>query len=172
MKKALQEFSKSKSDEIYGVKSIEQMLEIYINPDNNIMLINLENPFSKNVKEANAILPFNTKDLAKEAINFLLQEMKNKRNDDRTSIYEAYVSILTKDKSLIETQISNLKEILGKTTDNIPGWVAMAMCNLVLGKQTETKNNLKFFEKASLNIKYYNEFERGLLIYAYVMMMV
>ena len=78
MKKALQEFSKSKSDEIYGVKSIEQMLEIYINPDNNIMLINLENPFSKNVKEANAILPFNTKDLAKEAINFLLQELKIK----------------------------------------------------------------------------------------------
>ena len=98
--------------------------------------------------------------------------MKNRRNDDKTSIYEAYVTILTKDSDLIENQISNLKEILGKTTDNVPGWVAMSMCNLVLGKQTETKNNLKFFERANLNIKYYNEFERGLLIYAYVMMMV
>src|SRR2546428_235288 len=93
--KALQEFSKSKTDEYYGAKCIEQMLEIYINPDNNIMLIDLESPFNHNNKGDS--LNYNTSELNLEAIQFLLKELKIRRNDEKTQVYEAYVGMLLKD---------------------------------------------------------------------------
>jgi tetratricopeptide (TPR) repeat protein len=36
---------------------------------------------------------------------------------------------------------------------------------------TEVKNQLKIMEKITLNIKYYTDYERGFLIWAYLMMM-
>jgi tetratricopeptide (TPR) repeat protein len=162
------EFSKSKTDEQYGAKCIEQMLEIYINPDNNITLIDLGDPF--NGKTSTKMLTYNTKDLNIEAIQFLLKELKTRRNDENTQIYETYVMILLKDPSMIEKSIENLQDILNKNNENIAAWVALAMANLILLKTNEVKTNLKIIEKASLNIKYYNEYERGLLIFAYLMM--
>ncbi len=172
--KALQEFSKSKTDEHYGAKCIEQMLEIYINPDNNILLIDLDSPYNINIndtKNSNGLINFNTKELNLEAIQFLLRELKIRRNDDKTLIYEAYVSILMKDVSLIENMKESLQDILNRDQDNLSAWVAIAVANLVTVKITEVKTNLKIIEKSSLSTKYYTEYERGLLIYAYFMIL-
>ena len=164
------EFSKSKTDENYGAKCIEQMLEIYMNPDNNIMILDLESPFSTNLRTQSNILSFNTKELNLEAIQFLLKELKLRRNDDRTTVYGAYVSMLMRDKTLINKAIEDLQDILSKSQENVSAWVALAIANMILLKTQEVKTNLKFIEKTSLNIKYYNDYERGILIYAYLML--
>lgn len=167
--KALLEFSKSKTDEHYGAKCIQQMLEIYINPDNNIMLINLDSPL--NFKSPGGLLNYNTDDLNLEAIQFLLKELKIRRNDETTQVYEAYVCMLLKDKKLIEKASENLQDMLNRNQENLGAWVALAMINLITLKTNEVKTNLKIIEKATLNIKYYNDYERGLLINAYLMLM-
>lgn len=164
------EFSKSKTDEDYGAKCIEQMLEIYMNPDNNIMILDLESPFSNNLRAQSNILPFNTKDLNLDAIQFLLKELTLRRNDERTTVYEAYVAMLKRDKNLIQKAIGNLQDILTKSQENVSAWVALAIANMITLKTQEVKTNLKFIEKTSLNIKYYNDYERGILIFAYLMM--
>jgi hypothetical protein len=164
------EFSKSKTDEHYGAKCIEQMLEIYINPDNNVMLIDLESPLSQNSKGSDGLLNYNTNDLKLEAIQFLMKELTIRRNDDRTLVFDAYVCMILKDKELIEAACSKLQEIVSKDEENISACVALAMGNLLTMKYNEVKANLKIIEKNSMNIKYYNDFERGLLINAYLNM--
>ena len=113
---------------------------------------------------------FNTKDLNLDAIQFLLKELKLRRNDEKTIVYEAYVSMLMRDKSLIDIAIGNLQDILSKSQENVSAWVALAIANMITLKTQEVKTNLKFIEKTSLNIKYYNDYERGILIYAYLML--
>ncbi len=146
------------------------MLEIYINPDNNIMLLDLENPFSNNLKSSNGLLYYHTKELNLEAIQFLLKELRMRRYDEKTMVYEAYVSMLLKDKNSMEKSVNNLQDILNKNNENISAWVALAMMNLITLKFNEVKTNLRIIEKSSLNIKYYNDYIRGLLIYSYLLL--
>jgi hypothetical protein len=147
------------------------MLEIYINPDNNIMLIDLESPLSQNSKGNNGLLNYNTNDLKLEAIQFLMKELTIRRNDDRTLIFDAYVCMILKDRELIEAACNKLQDIVAKDEENISACVALAMGNLLTTKYNEVKANLRIIEKNSMNIKYFNDYERGLLINAYLNML-
>ena len=168
--KALIEFSRAKTDEEYGTKCVEQMLEIYINPDCDVMLINLDLPWK--AADSRDILNYTTDGLNLDAINFLLHELKTRRDDEKTKVYEAYVAILSKDKNTMALKAKELQEILNKNNkDNLPIWIALIMLNLVMKNNTEVKNQLKIMEKITLNIKYYTDYERGFLIWAYLMMM-
>ena len=167
--KALIEFSKAKTDEDYGTKCLEQILEIYINPDCDVLLIDLDNPFTN--KGDKHLLNYFTNDLNLEAIQFLLRELKIRRDDEKTKVYETYAVILTKDVGKINEKINELLDILNKNKENLSVWIALIMSNLVLKKFTEVKNHLKIMDSIQLNIKYYTDYERGLLILAYLMMM-
>ena len=167
--KALIEFSKAKTDEDYGTKCLEQILEIYINPDCDVMLIDLDNPFTN--KGDKHLLNYFTNDLNLEAIQFLLRELKIRRDDEKTKVYETYAVILTKDVGKINEKINELSDILDKNKENLSVWIALIMSNLVLKKFTDVKTHLKIMDTIQLNIKYYTDYERGLLILAYLMMM-
>jgi len=149
------------------------MLEIYINPDNDILLIDLESPFkTENYSEdSKELISYKTKDLNLKALYFLLKELKMRRNDERTQIYEAYVTILTKQKASINNMIGVLQDILKKNGENLAAWVALAMANIVTLRIGEAKTNLKIVEKANLNMRNHNDYERGLLLNAYLMIM-
>jgi hypothetical protein len=164
--KSLQEFSKSKTDEYYGAKCLEQMLEIYINPDNDILLIDYDNPF-KYEKSSSGLINYRTQGLNMEAITFLLSELKLRRSDERTMVYEAYVAMLSKNKAEIEAASGTLQDILQRNPENLPAWSALASANLILLKVNEVKINLKQVQKAKPSIKYITDYERGYLLDAY-----
>ena len=166
--KALLEFSKAKNDEEYGIKCIEQILEIYMNPDCDILLINLDLPWNqRNIK---GLLNYYTDDIDLDMVNFLLRELKLRRDDDKTKVYEMYGIILSKDPEKINEKIAELKEILDKNSNNLPVYIAYIMGNLILQNYEEFKNGLNILNKLSLNIKYYSDYERGFLIMAYLFM--
>ena len=166
--KALIEFSKAKTDEEYGIKCIEEILEIYINPDCDILLINLDIPW--NQKNSRNLLYYNTDDVNLEAVNFLLRELKLRRDDDRTKVYEMYGIILTKDEDKIKEKIMELKNILSKNNNNLPVYIAYIMGNLIVKNYDEVKNSLNIMNNLTLNIKYYSDYERGFLIMTYLFM--
>ena len=103
-------------------------------------------------------------------INFLLRELKLRRDDDRTKVYEMYGVILSKDPDKINEKISELKEILDKNSNNLPVYIAYILGNLSVKNFEEVKNGLNVMNKLSLNIKYYTDYERGFLIMAYLFM--
>ena len=166
--KALIEFSKAKTDEEYGIKCLEEILEIYINPDCDILLINLDVPW--NQKTSRSLLNYNTDDVNIEAVNFLLRELKLRRDDDRTKVYEMYGTILSKDEDKIKDKISELKNLLSKNSNNLPVYIAYIMGNLVIKNFEEVKNSLNIMNNLTLNIKYYSDYERGFLIMTYLFM--
>ncbi len=154
------------------------MLEIYINPDNDILLIDLVSPYenqkyfdNSSSNNESPLINYKTSELNMRAIYFLLKELKMRRNDEKTQIYEAYVTILTKQKPLINNIIGNLQDIIKKNSENMAAWVALAMANLITLRISEAKTNLKIIEKSTLNMKYYHDYERGLLLNAYLMIM-
>ena len=167
--KALVEFSKAKTDEEYGIKCIEQILEIYINPDCDILLINLDIPW--NQKMSRNLLNYSTEDLNLDAINFLLRELKLRRDDDKTKVYEMYVVILSKEEERIKEKIIELKNILSKNSNNLPVYIAYIMGNLIIKNYEEVKNSLNIMNNLTLNIKYYSDYERGFLIMTYLFML-
>lgn len=168
---ALQEFSKIKTDEYYGVKCIEQMLELYINPDNNILMLELISPYLSKKNKKNGVLEYTTSDINFEAVKFLLKELLIKKDDDRSRLYECWVSLLIRDEEFIIKAIQKLKDIIGRNPENISAWVLLSLANLILNNETEAKTNLKVIENSSVNnIKYYNDVERGYLILAYIAM--
>ena len=167
--KALIEFSKAKTDEEYGIKCIEQILEIYINPDCDILLINLDIPW--NQKFSRNLLNYNTDDVNIDAINFLLRELKLRRDDDKTKVYEMYGIILSKDENKIKEKINELKTILSKNSNNLPVYIAYIMGNLIIKNFEEVKSSLNIMNNLTLNIKYYSDYERGFLIMTYLFML-
>ena len=167
--KALLEFSKAKNDEEYGIKCIEQILEIYMNPDCDILLIDLDLPWNQN--NSKGLLNYNTDDINLDMINFLLRELKLRRDDDKTKVYEMYGIILSKDSDKIIKKIDELKEILDKNNNNLTVYIAYLLGNLIIKNFEEVKNGLSVLNKLTLNIKYYADYERGFLIMAYLFMM-
>lgn len=168
--KALIEFSKAKTDEEYGVKCLEQMLEIYINPDCDVLLINLDLPWLANENKTN-LLNYSTNGLNIEGINFLLRELKTRRDDERTLVFSAYAAIVSKDEEKMKEKSDALQDVLNKNKDNLSAWIALIMLNLVTKKISEVKSQLKIMDSITLNIKFYTDYERGYLILAYLMMM-
>ena len=166
--KALIEFSKAKTDEEYGIKCLEEILEIYINPDCDILLINLDIPW--NQKNSRNLLNYNTDDVNVEAVNFILRELKLRRDDDKTKVYEMYGIILSKEEDKIKAKLSELKNILSKNCNNLPVYIAYIMGNLVIKNFEEVKNGLNIMNNLTLNIKYYSDYERGFLIMTYLFM--
>ena len=108
--KALVEFSKAKTDEDYGIKCIEQILEIYMNPDCDILLVYLDLPWNAK-NDDKPLLNYFTEDLNLDAINFLLRELKTRRDDDRTKVYSTYAAILSKDIDKINKNCGDLQDI-------------------------------------------------------------
>ena len=167
--KALVEFSKAKTDEEYGIKCLEEILEIYINPDCDILLINLDTPW--NQKTSRNLLNYNTDDVNLDAVNFILRELKLRRDDDRTKVYEMYGTILSKDEERIKEKINELQNILSKNQNNLPVYIAYIMGNLIIKNFEEVKNSLNIMNNLTLNIKYYTDYERGFLIMTYLFML-
>lgn len=169
---ALNEFIKIKTDEYYGVKCIEQMLELYINPDNNILLLELGSPFALNSNQkGNDILFYNTSDINFDAVKFLVKELTEKRDDDNSKIYECWARLLVRDQKFVLNVIEKAQDILSKDSENLSAWVLLAFANILIGRESEAKNNLKFLDKPSIsNIRYYSEYERGYLLLAYMSM--
>ena len=60
------------------------MLEIYINPDSDVLLIDLDIPWNA-ANDKGTLINYNTEMLNKDAINFLLRELKTRRDDEITN---------------------------------------------------------------------------------------
>ena len=83
-------------------------------------------------------------------INFLLRELKLRRDDDKTKVYEMYGIILSKDPDKINEKIAELKEILDKNNNNLPVYIAYIMGNLIMQNFEEVKNGLNILNKLSI----------------------
>lgn len=127
--KALRELNFARFDNFYGTSAITNMIEIYLNPANDLI-------YSSILETDYATTPENI-----QAAKELIEELKVKGVD--TSMIETQILIATKQKNNLETASKMLKQILAKNSNYVPGNVNMGLCLFLLKKSSDARNYLK-----------------------------
>lgn len=150
--KALRELNFSRYDNFYGESAIQNMIEIYLNPANDMI-------FSSQLEIDYGTTPDNIS-AAKE----LVEELKGKGVD--TSIIECQILIATKQKQNLEQAQKILKQILQKNSNYVPANVSMGLCLFLLKKSSDARNYLKTVIKNDYQLQYADYFEQAWILMA------
>ena len=150
-KEALFELNKSRTDIIYGVLSLERMIDIYLNPDDDIL--------TGNVKMS----PENI-----TAAESLIEELSSKSNSLKTIVLRAMVNIAKGKKDLIEKSLETLTQIFENNPSYVPGIIAYAVGKQAINRDTDAKSMLRNFTKIPYTVEFAEEFEKGWLMLSQV----
>jgi tetratricopeptide repeat protein 21B len=127
---ALKELNIARFDNFFGESAISNMIEIYLNPLNEMI-------FSSLVEESQYTT---TPDNITAAMQ-LIQELNNRGID--TTMIECNAMIHSKVKANLEAATKKLQAVLTKSKDYVPALVLMALCKFILKKSTDARNFLK-----------------------------
>jgi len=152
---ALQSFNNSRRDGVFGEESINNMVEIYLNPDNEPLWANSENDSIKLPSQSSL-----------KAVGELITELKEKGFNPRIVVYETYSMMITREKRAIESAIQKLQELLNTRKDYVPAIVALATAKLLNKKAPDARNQLKIIAKKVYQPEYAEEYERAWLMLA------
>jgi len=153
-KEALNEFIKAKRSNQFCEESIINMIDIYLNPDQELMYTSLQS--DGGVKQVDI-------ENLKAADN-LVKEFATKSPGPNATIQEAYVSMFTKGK--MDKAIAGLNEIMANKTEYVPAMLAFSIAKSIAGKQTDAKNTLKILAKKPYGNEFSEELERAWLLMA------
>ena len=151
--KALKELNTARFDNQYGKDAHVKMIEIYLNPHNELIWScqNTENVYT----------PTNENIMAAEQ---LIKDLHERSYD--TSFLECYTMIHTKQKNLVERALTNLTEKQQVNKEYVPGLVGMALAKFILKKQSDARNYLKMLQKKPYQSEFADEFENAWLLLA------
>lgn len=126
---ALKELNIARFDSFFGESAISNMIEIYLNPLNEMV-------YSALGETEHSTTTDNLR-----AAQDLIQELNNRGIE--TSVFECKTLIYTKMKANLETAAKKLKETLTKNKEYVPALVNMALSLFLLKKTTDARNYLK-----------------------------
>ena len=150
--KALRELNFARFDNFYGESAIQNMIEIYLNPANDMI-------YSSILETDYGTTPENV-----QAAKELVEELKVKGLD--TSIIECQILIAAKQKAELEQAQKLLKVILQKNSQYVPGNVSMGLCLFILKKSSDARNYLKTVVKNDYQLQYADYFEQAWILMA------
>lgn len=156
-REALTEFYAARKDSEFGTRVLEHMIEIYINPDNEIQLDQVggagpeaDKEFLKSVQSA--------RDLLRE-IPPMSRTMKHQ-------VLECYTQMVTKNKADVEAAIATLGNMIAADKNYVPALLALAEAHLIRKETPKARNHLKRVAKMPYNSDEAEEFERSWLLLA------
>jgi tetratricopeptide repeat protein 21B len=150
---ALEEFFKSKKGNLFAEESIIQMVDLYLNPDQDLLYNSIGESGVK------AITPQNL-----NAADNLIKELKNRGSTTRGIVAEAYVYMFQKNK--MELAQTKLTEILKVTPDYVPALTAFVLMRLIQGKKDEAKKILASINQKNYSHEHGDDIEEAWLLYA------
>jgi len=150
--KALRDLNFARFDNFYGEKAIADMIEIYLNPANDMIFSSIAETDYGTTKE--------NIDNARELTN----ELKVKGLD--TTIVECKILIATKEKQYLEKAQKQLKAIHQKNSNHVPTNVCMGLCLFILKKSSDAKNFLKPVVTSDYQLHFAEYFELAWILMA------
>ena len=149
---ALKELNIARFDAFFGEAAISNMIEIYLNPLNEMIFTSIGEP-------EYTPTPDNIR-----AAQDLIAELNHRGVD--TTIIECNAMIHTKQKANLELASKRLSDLLAKHKDYIPALVSIALCKFVQKKATDARNYLKTCLKNDYQLQFAEYFERAWLLLA------
>ncbi|XP_061734928.1 tetratricopeptide repeat protein 21B isoform X2 [Nerophis ophidion] len=162
---ALRHFNQARKDNDWGQNAIYNMIEIYINPDNDTMggeaFANLDADIGNSTEKQE------TEQVAVRTAERLVKEIKPQTPAGHVQlrILENYCLLVTKLKANIEKALSVFTEI-ASNEDHVPALLAMATAYMMLKQTPRARNQLKRIAKMTWNIVDADEFEKSWLLLA------
>uniref|UniRef100_A0A7N6FE25 Tetratricopeptide repeat domain 21B n=1 Tax=Anabas testudineus TaxID=64144 RepID=A0A7N6FE25_ANATE len=163
---ALRHFNKARKDNDWGQNAVYNMIEIYLNPDNDTMggevFENLDGEIGNSTEKQES------EQLAVRTAEKLLKELKPQTPGGHTQlrILENYCFLATKQKANIEKALTVFTEIANNEKDHIPALLAMATAYMMLKQTPRARNQLKRIAKMNWSIVDADEFEKSWLLLA------
>jgi tetratricopeptide repeat protein 21B len=128
------------------------MIEIYLNPANDLIYSSiLETDYQTTADNIGA---------AKS----LIKELNMKGTD--TSVLECQILIASKEKTNLEAASKQLKNLLAKNSQYVPGNVVMGLCLFLMKKSSDARNYLKTVVKNDYQVQYADYFEQAWILMA------
>ncbi|XP_058478817.1 tetratricopeptide repeat protein 21B [Solea solea] len=163
---ALRHFNKARKDNDWGQNAVYNMIEIYLNPDNDTMggevFENLDGEIGNSTEKQES------EQLAVRTAEKLLKELKPQTAGGHTqlSILQNYCIMATKQKANVERALSIFTEIANNEKDHVPALLAMATAYMMLKQTPRARNQLKRIAKMNWSIVDADEFEKSWLLLA------
>lgn len=151
VKEALEELNKSRTDVVYSVPSLERMIDIYLNPDDDI---------------PSGTIRISMDNLA--AAESLVEELASKSNTLKTLVLRSLINIAKGKKDTTEKALDVLTSIFENNQSYIPAMIAYTVGKQAMSRDSDAKSMLRNFAKFPYTIEYAEEFEKGWLMLAQV----
>ena len=150
--KALRELNFARFDNFYGESAITNMIDIYLNPANDMIFSSIMETDYKTTQDN------------LQAARDLVEELKVKGVD--TSITECMILISSKDPKELATAQKLLKALLQKNSQYVPGNVCMGLCLFIMKKSSDARNYLKTVIKLEYQLQFADYFEQAWILMA------
>lgn len=163
---ALRHFNKARKDNDWGQNAVYNMIEIYLNPDNDTVGGELFETLDGEI--GNSTEKQESEQLAVRTAEKLLKELKPQTQSGHVQlrILENYCLMATKQKANIEKALSVFTDIANNEKDHVPALLAMATAYMMLKQTPRARNQLKRVAKMSWSIADADEFEKSWLLLA------
>uniref|UniRef100_A0A7N8WU19 Tetratricopeptide repeat protein 21B n=1 Tax=Mastacembelus armatus TaxID=205130 RepID=A0A7N8WU19_9TELE len=163
---ALRHFNKARKDNDWGQNAVYNMIEIYLNPDNDTMggevFENLDGDIGNSTEKQES------EQLAVRTAEKLLKEIKPQTAGGHIQlrILENYCLLATKQKGNVEKALNVFTEIANSEKDHMSALLAMATAYMMLKQTPRARNQLKRIAKMNWTIVDADEFEKSWLLLA------
>lgn len=164
--KALNHFNMARIDNDWGQNAVYNMIEISLNPDNNIMGGEVFENLGGETGNSTEKQDFEQAGVTRA--QQLLKEVKPQTPGGHTQlrILENYCLLATKQKANVEKALSVFTEIANNEKDHVPALLALATAYMMLKQTPKARTLLKRIAKMNWSIIEADEFEKSWLLLA------
>ncbi|KAI9362925.1 hypothetical protein DFJ73DRAFT_542372 [Zopfochytrium polystomum] len=162
---ALKEFNLCRRDVEWGEQALYNMIEIFLNPDNDTLGGEALESVTDNAPEI-ADDRDESEFLAVITVDKLQKELPQSPKSLRTQVLECHSWMVTKQKAEIERALSKFTEILNAEKDYVPALLGISIAHMLLKQPPRARNHLKRIAKMDWTVEFADDFERGWLLLA------
>uniref|UniRef100_A0A4W3HT16 Tetratricopeptide repeat domain 21A n=1 Tax=Callorhinchus milii TaxID=7868 RepID=A0A4W3HT16_CALMI len=160
---ALKHFNKARKDSDWGHQAIYSMIQICLNPDNEIIGGNV---FESLDEETRCSERRETDQLAVRTAEKLLKEYhpRTKQGQEQRLLLQNSCLVATNERSNVERALTVLTEMAATKKDHVPALLAIAQACMVLKLVSRARNQLKRITKIDWNSMDAEAFEKSWLL--------
>lgn len=150
---ALKELNTARFDGFYGIDALVLMVEIYLNPHDEIMFSSQEKGLTYTTTPENL-----------RAAESLIEKLQMRNYD--TTILECYGMMQTNKKENVEKANQILSEMYKANNQYVPVLNSLSVAKFLLKKSTDARNYLKIVQAKHYQPEFSDEYEKGWLMLA------
>ncbi|XP_063781238.1 tetratricopeptide repeat protein 21A [Pseudophryne corroboree] len=163
---ALKYFNKARKDSDWGQRAITNMIQICLNPDNEIVggevfdSLDVDDRLSEDRRDSEKAGVRTAQKLLKEF------HPRSPQGQNQLTVLQNYCLMATRDKANVETALSTFTEMANTEKENVSALLAVSQAFMILKQTPRARNQLKRLSKAHWTLEDADDLEKSWLLLA------